>query len=112
MRDILISEYQDYLIKLQKTIFKILPLYEEKNIFLSKYVNDTYQKVDKVLEIIEPLPHAAWYFDTKSILLIVKDEIVKLDNKLLVKSKVLEMTSLIQKQIDEISSTSIEESEV
>lgn len=101
MRQPNIQEYLDYLKTLQKSIFKILPLYEEENIHLQEYVTDLYREVDNVLDIVKPLPHGAWYFTTKSNLKILIYEVQLKDNKKSVKKKTLHITALIESQITE-----------
>lgn len=61
-----INDYMDYLKILQKSIFKILPLYEESNKYIADYIEDTIDKVIYVKEIIEPLSNGSWYIEILS----------------------------------------------
>lgn len=96
-----LNEYADYLTELKGSIFKILPLYEEKNEYLNDYIEDVVDEVIYVKVIINKLPHAYWYVKSLSNLesLVVK---VKEDNHTHVKKKVLNTINLIQKEINEI----------
>lgn len=102
MRQPNLKEYKDYLIKLQGSIHKILPLYENNNAFLVDYVTDIYDEVKHVLNIIEEMPHGAWYFSTLSGLDVLQEEILEQGNHKKVKKKVMHITGIMQKQIENI----------
>ena len=102
MRQVNYKEYTDYLTTLQKSIFKILPLYEEHNAYLKDYVSDLYREIDNVLETVETMPHGAWYFTTKSTLKILTEEVILKDNQKSVKKKVLHICKLIKLQLQDI----------
>lgn len=120
MRQLHIVEYKDYLKKMQGSIHKILPLYEdmEKHLVglnpgdtvpkqysmikenLVDYILDLYDEVKHVLNTIDIMPHGAWYFSTESGLSILAGEVVKSNNHKKVKKKVMHLTGLIQKQLE------------
>jgi len=122
MRELHMQEYKDYLKTVQGSIHKILPLYEELEKILGSsssgkqlppqyiearknlvsYVLDWYDEVEHVLNIIEKMPHGAWYFSTKSGLKILAKEVAIADNHKKVKKKVMHITGIIQHQIREI----------
>lgn len=98
-----INDYIDYLKILQKSIFKILPLYEENNKYLTDYIEGTIDKVIYVKEIIEPLPNGSWYIEILSNLkkLRVLVEIECQHKK--IKKTIFESTNLIESYIKDIS---------
>lgn len=96
-----ITEYIDYLLTLQDSIFKILPLYEEKNEFLIEYIEETIDEVVYVKMIIEELPHGYWYAKTLSNLESLLQKATE-DNHGIIKKKVLNTMNLISKEIREI----------
>lgn len=96
-----INEYIDYLLTLQDSIFKILPLYEEKNTYLLDYVDETIDEVIHIKTIIEDLPHGYWYVKTLANLKSLLEKVSE-DNHGAVKKKVLNTTNLIGKEIKEI----------
>lgn len=105
MKDYRVSlkDYYDYLKTLQKSIFKILPLYEEDNDYLNEYVNRTLDKVIHVKEIIEPLPYGDWYVDVLCNLKIL-EELSKSDNNhKKIKQVTFDSTKLLEVQIKIIS---------
>ena len=105
MRDynVSLNDYMSYLRTLQKSIFKILPLYEEENVYLCDYVSSTIDKVIFVKEIIEPLPHGDWYIDVLTNLKQLEELSKQSDCHKKVKKIMFESTSLIQTQINNIS---------
>lgn len=105
MRDYNVSldDYTSYLMTLQKSIFKILPLYEEENAYLFDYINSTIDKVIFVKEIIEPLPHGDWYVDVLGNLRQL-ESLSKLSNShKKIRKLMFESTGLIQTQINNIN---------
>lgn len=101
--NVVLSDYRDYLITLKKSIFKILPLYEESNEYLLSYLNDTIEDVIYVKEIINKLPHGYWYVQTLDNLLILKNDIQELNNHRKIKKRVLGTGSLIQQEINKLN---------
>ncbi len=95
------NEYIDYLLTLQDSIFKILPLYEENNEFLIDYIKETIDEVVYVKLIIDELPHGYWYAKTLSNLESLLHKVTE-DNHGIIKKKVLNITNLIGKEIKEI----------
>lgn len=96
-----INEYLDYLLTLQDSIFKILPLYEEKNEYLIDYIEEVIDEVVHVKVIIQELPHGHWYAKTLSNLESLLQKVTG-DNHSIVKKKVLNTTNLISKEIQKI----------
>lgn len=105
MRDynVSLTDYMSYLKTLQKSIFKILPLYEEENVYLCDYVSSTIDKVIFVKEIIEPLPHGDWYVDVLGNLRQLESLSKENNVHKKVKKLMFESTGLIQTQINNIS---------
>lgn len=105
MRDynVSLTDYMSYLKTLQKSIFKILPLYEEENVYLCDYVSSTIDKVVFVKEIIEPLPHGDWYVDVLSNLRQLESLSKESNVQKKVKKLMFESTGLIQTQINNIN---------
>lgn len=101
---VVLDEYIDYLYYLRKAIFKILPLYEERNEYLIGYIDDTIEEVIYVKEIIEELPHGMWYIQTLDSLLILRDEVLKSNNKKKVKKRVFSTGNTIIQQINQVQS--------
>lgn len=118
MRKIHIQEYKDYLKRIQGSIHKILPLYEDLEKLrvgnlelevspeyiavkhnLNLYVNDLYVEVDNVLSTIEVMPHGAWYFTTKSGLKTLVKGTAKIDNHKNVRRLVFHLQGVIQTEI-------------
>jgi len=102
MRDLHLKEYKDYLITLRNSIWQILPLYEKKNPYIKKCVLNLEKELFYVLSIIEPLPHGAWYFSTHASLAELLDLVEYENNHSRIREKVLNTTSLIQKQIEDL----------
>ncbi len=96
-----ISEYLDYLLTLQDSIFKILPLYEEKNEYLIDYIEEVIDEIVYIKAIINELPHGYWYAKTLSNLESLLQKVTE-DNHAIVKKKVLNTTNLISKEIQKI----------
>lgn len=102
MRQINYKEYVDYLTTMQKSIFKILPLYEEHNAYLNEYVKDLYDEINNVLETIDCMPNGAWYCTSRATLKILRQEVCLKDNHKSIKKKVLHICKLIKIQIQDI----------
>ena len=98
-----LSDYHSYLKTLQKSIFKILPLYEEDNLYLCDYIRGTIDKVIYVKEIIEPLPHGDWYVDVLANLRQLEDLSAQKDKHKKIRQVMFESTGLIEAQINKIS---------
>lgn len=98
-----LNEYEDYLLKLRKNIFAILPLYDEGNEFIHVNVSETIDEVINVKDIINELPNGHWYVKTLANLKSLEIEVVKEDNLKVVRRKVLNTTNLITQEIDSIN---------
>lgn len=69
MKGISEKEYRDYLIDLKDTIFKVLPLYEERNEPLDEYIDSLVCfELLGAGRIIQEHPHRLWYVRTLSTL--------------------------------------------
>ena len=101
MRDynVSLNDYMSYLKTLQKSIFKILPLYEEDNMYLCDYIESTIDKVIFVKEIIEPLPHGDWYVDVLGNLKHLESLSKLSDSHKKIRKIMFESTGLIEDQI-------------
>jgi len=102
MRDLHLEEYKDYLVTLRNSIWQILPLYEKKNPYIKKCVHNLERELSHVLSIIEPLPHGAWYFSTHASLQELLDLVEYEGNHSRIREKILNTTSLIQQQIENL----------
>ena len=98
-----INDYIDYLKILQKSIFKILPLYEEDNKYLTDYIEGTIDKVIYVKEIIEPLPNGNWYVETLGNLKKLRNLAETEGQHKKIKKTMFESTNLIESHIKDIS---------
>lgn len=103
-----IKDYTDYLVFLRKSIFKILPLYEESNKYLIEYIDDAITDVIYVKDIIEELPYGAWYVQTLGSLRVLRDEVSKENNHKKVKKRVLSTGKLVIQQLNLINENIIE----
>jgi len=102
MRNLHLQEYIDYLEVIQDSVFKILPLYEEKNIYLEDYVSDLYYEVMHVLDIIDIMPNGAWYPTTLTGLNFLLKTVNQENKHKIVRKKVLYMTNLIANHLSSI----------
>jgi len=94
-----LKDYMDYLVFLRKSIFKILPLYEENNKYLIEYIDDAIIDVMYVKDIIEELPYGAWYVQTLDSLKVLRDEVTKENNHKKIKKRVLSTGNLVKHQL-------------
>lgn len=114
MKDITERDYREYLINLIDTVFKILPLYEEKNEHLDEYMDSLLCfELYGVIEAIQNLPHQLWYVKTIATLEGVRKNLVNMDDSGLsvdesadnhrrIRREILKTTALIDKQIDQL----------
>lgn len=92
------KEYIDYLVTLRNSIFKILPLYEEKSEYLSMYISDTVDKLIYLKYIVPTLIDGYWYVETCCEIERLEHEINSIGHSEL-RRKVLNMTNLISSEI-------------
>lgn len=92
------QEYISYMQQLKNSLFKILPLYEEKVPTINKHIDSVIFEVYHVREIT---PHydGAWLVQTQAVLNGLKEECNIDDNKDSVRGKVLTALDNIDKQI-------------
>ena len=100
MRDYKITnkEYKDYLSSLRNSIFRILPLYEEKSEYLDMYINDTITKLIYLKYVIPELIDGYWYVETCCSIEELEDKIHYIQHSNL-RRKILNMTNLISVEI-------------
>lgn len=97
------KEYVDYLLVLRNGVYKILPLYEENNEYLERYVSDSINKLIYLKEIVSELADGFWYIDLCCELESLYDLVSTIRHSEL-RRKVLYMTNLITAEINECES--------
>lgn len=95
------QEYREYLIVLIPQVYKILPLYEEKNEYLVDYIDSVCTEIKGIKKIIGDLPSRVWHNRALAILEQLKEEVL-LDQHKKIKKETFRVTNLIDKQIDEL----------
>lgn len=101
MSQITEKEYREYLIVLISLVWKILPLYEEKNEHLVDYIDSVCTEVKGIKKIIGDLPSKVWHDRALAILEQLKDEVL-VDQHRKIKKETFKVTAMIDKQIDEL----------
>ena len=101
MSQITEQEYREYLIVLISLVWKILPLYEEKNEHLIDYIDSVCTEVKGIKKIIGDLPSKVWHDRALAILEQLKEE-VQLDQHKKIKKETFKITGMIDKQINEL----------
>lgn len=101
MSQITEKEYREYLIVLIPLVWKILPLYEEKNEHLVDYIDSVCTEVKGIKKIIGDLPSKIWHNRALAILEQLKDEVL-VDQHKKIKKETFKVTAMIDKQIDEL----------
>lgn len=100
-------EYKLYLSNLIDSVFKILPLYEDKNEFLDEYVESLLQfNLSNARELTEDF-EVSWYIETVTTLTNLKENLKNnsdLTHKK-VKREVFKLTNLINKELEELGDT-------
>lgn len=102
MSQITEKEYREYLIQSKDVIFKILPLYEEKNEHIKEYVESVSFELTGLRNLIEGLPYGIWYVKTLATLEQIKVECDVFDKTKLIKKEIFKLLRIIDKQIDEL----------
>lgn len=101
MSQITEKEYREYLIVLIPLVWKILPLYEEKNEHLVDYIDSVCTEVKGIKKIIGDLPSKIWHNRVLAILEQLKDEVL-IDQHKKIRKETFRITNMIDKQIDEL----------
>lgn len=101
MSQITEKEYKEYLIVLISLVWKILPLYEEKNEHLVDYIDSVCTEIKGMKKIIGDLPSKVWHDRALAILEQLKDEVL-VDQHKKIKKETFKITAMIDKQIDEL----------
>jgi len=103
------KDYREYLIGLISSIFKILPLYEEKNEHLKDYIDSLVNfELYGIKSEIEELPYHIWYQKTLGTLRGIEKQLIELsdpsvpENHKRIRREILKTTGLIDKQIDQL----------
>lgn len=101
-KTISVQTYKDYLNNIKHMIFKILPLYEEKNEYLDEYIESISLEIYGLQDLIAELPHDQWYVKTLATLETLKTKITCQNNQRIVKKEVFKILNAIDKQIDQL----------
>ncbi|MEK4025511.1 hypothetical protein [Sporosarcina sp. FSL W7-1283] len=103
-------DYREYLINLIPSIFKLLPLYEEKNEYLIDFIDSLLHfELYGATEAIGDLPKGVWYGKTITTLEGIEKHLRQelsdpeyKDNHKRFKREIFKITALIDKQIDQL----------
>ena len=95
------KEYRKYLVMLIPLVWKILPLYEEKNEHLVDYIDSICTEIKGLKKIIGELPSSIWHDRTLAILEQLKEEVL-LEQHRKIKKETFKITNMIDKQISEL----------
>lgn len=104
------QEYREYLISLIPSIYKLLPLYEEKNVYLLDFIDSLLNfELYGASKSIGNLPKSRWYVKTICTLEGIEKQLQgefrnpeHADNHKRFKREIFKITALIDKQIDEL----------
>lgn len=104
------KDYREYLIDLIPSVFKLLPLYEEKNEFLIECIDSLLNfELYGASEAIGDLPKNVWYAKTVTTLEGIEKHLKSEfnnpdigDNHKRFRREILKVTALIDKQIDQL----------
>ncbi|WP_341323368.1 hypothetical protein NSQ62_07810 [Solibacillus sp. FSL H8-0523] len=94
-------EYLQYLMTLIPLVWKILPLYEEKNEHLVDYIDSICTEIKGLKKIIGNLPSQVWHDRTLAILEQLKEEVLIEQHKK-IKKETFKITNMIDRQISEL----------
>ena len=90
--------YKNYLQVLKDRIFKILPLFEEKNEGLFHYINSLTFELNGLQYVIEGLHHSSYYISLLSSIESLLDEsIEKVQDLKFIRSEVFRLIGIIEK---------------
>lgn len=91
-----------YLNSLVNNVFKILPLYEEKNIGIVAYVESLYGEVSNLDEVIE-VKHSSEYISLLASLKTIRNEVEEDDSKKsTVKREVFKCINIIKNMVGKL----------
>lgn len=94
-------EYRQYLMTLIPLVWKILPLYEEKNEHLVDYIDSICTEIKGLKKIIGNMPSKVWHDRSLAILEQLKEEVLIEQHKK-IKKETFKITNMIDKQISEL----------
>lgn len=94
-----IKTYINHLNDLKNDIYKILPLYEEKNEFVLGYIETLSREVFGLNQLIDGLPHSHWYIKTLTTLEAMAKKPYAEDEFKKVRKDVFKMLNAIDKEI-------------
>lgn len=94
------KDYRNYLIDLKNRVFKILPLYEEKNDCLTEYIESVCFELYGLRTLIGDLPHGLWYVKSLATLEQIKIETSVFGQNKMMKKEIFKILNTIDNQID------------
>lgn len=100
MTNISEKDYRNYLIQLKDRVWKILPMYEEKNETIEDYIESVSFELFGLRKLIGDLPHGIWYVKSLATLKQLKVEVALIDRQRIVKKEIFKILNTIDKQID------------
>lgn len=106
MSNIALETYKEYLVDIQKMVFKILPLTEEGNEYIYEYVDLVILEIAGMSSEIVDLPHGQWYARSLSLLKGLYEHVELLgDERDVKKTKkvTLKITNAIDRQLKEVN---------
>ena len=99
-----VKEYNEFLVRLKDSIFKILPLYEDENAHLTEYIDSlvNYELIG-IKDLVHELPSDKWYLKTGATLVSLQEQVLTNNTtQAQVKREVFKMLHLIEKQLKEL----------
>lgn len=94
------KDYRNYLIQLKDRVWKILPMYEEKNETIEEYIDSVNFELFGLRGLIGELPHGIWYVKSLATLEQLKVETALIGKQKKVKKEIFKILNTIDKQID------------
>lgn len=94
------KDYRNYLIQLKDRVWKILPMYEEKNETIEEYIDSVNFELFGLRGLIGELPHGIWYVKSLATLEQLKVETRLIGKQKKVKKEIFKVLNTIDKQID------------
>lgn len=98
------KEYESYLKELISSVFKILPLYEDKNEYLKQYITSVINyDIQGSYELIQDFKYCQWYNKTLTTLNGLKKTVELSDTTHAeVRAEVFKITNLLSQTIKEL----------